>query len=220
MEDIKRPQNVIVFYEENIFQKILCQYIEKGIKGRQIALSLVPSLDTLFERISQGLVDVLLTEFHYLYGNKAWDHAANKKFKQLCLEHHVRRGLLVADNNPWLMRRIVEMEFEAAVSMNDDISELNKAIDYILRAKEATPFVSSHLRASLSAARKRADTLSSREWEVVYLVAQGYSISEIAARKSRALSTVATQKHNAMKKLNVSNNSELIKYIHTAGMLK
>ena len=35
-----------------------------------------------------------------------------------------------------------------------------------------------------------------------------------------SLPTIATQKHNAMKKLNLSNHSELIKYVQTVGKME
>ena len=52
-----------------------------------------------------------------------------------------------------------------------------------------------------------------------HLLVEGYTVTEIAQLRSRSASTIATQKHNAMKKLNLTNHSELIKYLQMAGRI-
>ena len=54
--------------------------------------------------------------------------------------------------------------------------------------------------------------LSPREIEVVRLYAGGMSTSGIARHLSRSVNTVSTQKHSAMRKLGVKNDSELFNY--------
>ncbi|MCX2202695.1 LuxR C-terminal-related transcriptional regulator [Pantoea agglomerans] len=41
----------------------------------------------------------------------------------------------------------------------------------------------------------------------------GYSLMEIAKARKRSISTVATQKYNAMRKLQLQSNTDLIKYV-------
>lgn len=212
---------VAVFYQMNIYQQILCQYLEDEIKNNLITLTVIHTVNELVERISKGKVDVLFTEFSYLYSHKEWNSRINKQFGKLCGEHHVKRVLFVSGANIWLLRRLIDMGFDAIIGGNDDIAELQKAIIHVMSNKELPPFISNNIRAILrETCRGGTHKLSSKEWEVLYLLVQGYSLSEIAARKSRAVSTVATQKHNAMKKLDISSNSELIKFMQIAEMME
>ncbi|UHO31039.1 LuxR C-terminal-related transcriptional regulator [Citrobacter rodentium NBRC 105723 = DSM 16636] len=85
---------------------------------------------------------------------------------------------------------------------------------------ENIPFISKNLMQIVDETDDRQLSPYAKEWEVLYLVAQGCSISDIAGRKNKSNSTVATQKQNAMKKLNLSSNSELIKYMYVTGMME
>ncbi|WP_255176172.1 response regulator transcription factor [Bordetella genomosp. 5] len=61
--------------------------------------------------------------------------------------------------------------------------------------------------------------LSQKESEVVRLFAQGHSLTDIARQLNRAITTVATQKRSAMRKLNVNNNADLIRYAADTGIV-
>ncbi len=56
------------------------------------------------------------------------------------------------------------------------------------------------------------DRLSVREREVLKLLAEGLSIKEIATRLNLSVKTVDVHKYNLMKKLDVHDRAELIKY--------
>lgn len=57
---------------------------------------------------------------------------------------------------------------------------------------------------------QRNQPLSPRELEVVRLFALGLSVTEISKRLSRSVTTVATQKRAAMRKLHLESNADLI----------
>ena len=63
------------------------------------------------------------------------------------------------------------------------------------------------------------ETQARSEKEVIRLFAMGYSLTEIARNRKRSVSTVATQKYNAMRKLLLSSNTDLIKYVYSQNML-
>lgn len=65
----------------------------------------------------------------------------------------------------------------------------------------------------------RAKPLSPRELEVVRLFAQGISVTEIAKTLNRSVTTVATQKRAAMRKLHVDNHVDLVKYATETGLV-
>lgn len=60
--------------------------------------------------------------------------------------------------------------------------------------------------------------LSRREMNVIKLVYEGFSISEIANRVCRSPKTISNQKHAAMKKLGVRNDVELASAIRDLGI--
>lgn len=63
------------------------------------------------------------------------------------------------------------------------------------------------------------DSLSSREREVLHLAAHGYTNAEIAERLCISRRTVETHRANAMRKLDLSNHTELIRYALQRGIL-
>ena len=56
------------------------------------------------------------------------------------------------------------------------------------------------------------DRLTSREREILKLLAEGLTVKEIAVRLNLSVKTVEVHKHNLMKKIDVHDKTELIKY--------
>lgn len=56
------------------------------------------------------------------------------------------------------------------------------------------------------------ELLSDREYQVLCLLASGKNINDIADKLSLSANTVSTHKHRLMRKLNIDNNAELIRY--------
>lgn len=68
-------------------------------------------------------------------------------------------------------------------------------------------------------ADKWLQALSVREVEVVRLLAQGLSVSEVARITRRSVKTISWQKHSAMTKLGLNNDQQLFDYARTSGLL-
>ncbi|HTR07067.1 MAG TPA: response regulator transcription factor [Paraburkholderia sp.] len=64
---------------------------------------------------------------------------------------------------------------------------------------------------------QRDQPLSPRELDVVRLFALGLSVTEISKRLNRSVTTVATQKRAAMRKLHLESNADLIRYASEHG---
>lgn len=64
---------------------------------------------------------------------------------------------------------------------------------------------------------RRSNPLSPRELEVVRLFALGLNVTEISKRLNRSVTTVATQKRAAMRKLHLDSNADLIRYASEHG---
>ncbi len=65
------------------------------------------------------------------------------------------------------------------------------------------------MRGGVAAAHER---LSDREFEVFRLIASGVSVSDIAVRLNLSAKTISTHKANLMQKMELHNQSELIRY--------
>lgn len=63
------------------------------------------------------------------------------------------------------------------------------------------------------------ETLTDREREVLYMVAQGYTSSEIAERLYISQRTVETHRTNLMHKLDLRNHTHLIRYALQRGII-
>jgi len=58
----------------------------------------------------------------------------------------------------------------------------------------------------------RGVSLTPREREVVKMIAEGYSVKEIAVRLERSVKTVEAHKFNLMRKLGIHNKAQLVAY--------
>jgi DNA-binding NarL/FixJ family response regulator len=68
--------------------------------------------------------------------------------------------------------------------------------------------------------RKKVDAhnLSSREYEILQLLAEGFSTKEIAEKLHLSIKTIETHRHNIMEKTNVNSIAELTKYAIREGI--
>ena len=91
--------------------------------------------------------------------------------------------------------------------------ELKTAIRQVVLqdTKYFNPHISELLINSMAIQPPRAQKLSEREQEVLYLVAQGKTTRDIAHELFVSTRTIETHRANIMKKLEVHNTAELIK---------
>jgi two-component system response regulator NreC len=79
--------------------------------------------------------------------------------------------------------------------------------------------VNAYLEKAESGPADPYDSLSNREREVVHLAAHGYTNTEIAERLCISRRTVETHRANAMRKLDLDNHTELLRYALQRGIL-
>ncbi|MCM7514312.1 LuxR C-terminal-related transcriptional regulator [Enterobacter hormaechei] len=220
MINTERIVRVMVFYKINIFKEIIFQALHDLLPDYVLKINLVDSTEQALAAVADKGVDIFLTEFNYLLNHKEWSTEVSSRFTALCKTHNVRRVLLVPELPYGLLKKVLQMKFELTISQQDEFSELKKEIPALLMTEMPKPLISSWLRQAMRAGSRSRSILSAREWEVLHLIVEGFSTTEIARHRNRSVSTIATQKHNAMKKLNLSNHSELIKYLHTVGKME
>lgn len=75
-------------------------------------------------------------------------------------------------------------------------------------------------RAALPAVRKRPESLTGREHEILQLIWTGLKNKEIGQRLKISVKTVEAHRANMMKKVRVSNTAQLLKAAIHGGMIK
>ncbi|MEW6543280.1 MAG: response regulator transcription factor [Nitrospirota bacterium] len=63
------------------------------------------------------------------------------------------------------------------------------------------------------------DGLSNREFEVLLLIASGYTVTEIARRLALSVKTVSTHRTRILEKMGMKRNQELIRYAFSQGLV-
>lgn len=109
---------------------------------------------------------------------------------------------------------------QGIVAKNASAKELPTAIKVV---SEGKTFVSENLRTQLVQAgtgdQSQPPQLSSKEREVVRMLASGLTVSQIAARVNRSISTISKQKSTAMSRLCISTDVDLFAYARSCGMV-
>ncbi|MTD41141.1 DNA-binding response regulator [Erwinia sp. CPCC 100877] len=213
MEKPPGHTRIAVFYRDNIFRKMICRFLEDDLNYPKESIIFGEDIDALLTTLSDNPASILISEFSFLFGHQSFNRFINGDISRRCIENDVRRVIIVPDANPWLIQHIINMQFNVTLSLYDNSNELYKTITHLQQSEPGAPFVSAHLKAHMRSAGKQRFPLSPGEREILHMMAQGLTLNEIAQTRQRTGSTIATQKHNAMKKLGVTSNSELMKYL-------
>ncbi|MFP3493979.1 response regulator [Pseudomonas sp. R11F] len=105
----------------------------------------------------------------------------------------------------------------AVVAKSASARELPQALQTVVQGRT---FVSESLRAQLDQAQPaQTPRLSGKEQEVVRMLASGMTVSQIAARVNRSISTISKQKSTAMHRLCISTDVDLFAYARESGMV-
>jgi DNA-binding NarL/FixJ family response regulator len=117
-------------------------------------------------------------------------------------EHYALRALKLGASG-YLTKRSASEELVAAIRK----SSLGK--------KYISPSVAEKLALYVEADTEKPlyQTLSNREYQVMYMIASGKTVKEIAAELSLSPRTVSTYRLRILQKMQISNIAELIRYV-------
>ena len=76
-----------------------------------------------------------------------------------------------------------------------------------------------HVASAGSGAQAPHELLSSREYEVLLLLASAQSVSEIAAQLDLSVKTISTYRTRILEKMGVSSNAQLMRYALLHGLV-
>ena len=127
--------------------------------------------------------------------------------------------------NEWYVTEALRSGALAYVVRQSDSGELLRAIRSAARGRHylGSPLNQGVIDVWMARAARRVrdpyDTLTSREREILQLVAEGYSSTGIARRLAISARTAEAHRANAMRKLRLRNQAALIRYALSRGVL-
>ena len=126
----------------------------------------------------------------------------------------LRIVILTMIDNPGVIRSILKLDIQCILSKADTTDHLLAAIHgAYANGRYFSPTISKIVwQLDIESSSSSSRALTKRESEVIRLFVSGLSVNEIAAQLKRSKQTISAQKTNAMRKLGVVTDTELIKY--------
>jgi len=131
--------------------------------------------------------------------------------------HHPKRPVLVLSMYPeeWHAVQVLRAGGAGYLSKETATEELMTAIRKVAKGgRYVSAGLAEKLASGLAPDRARAphETLSDREYRVLWLLASGKPISQIALEMFLSPSTISTYRTRILRKLGLANNAQLVQY--------
>lgn len=183
--------------------------------GRIVATASNPT--ELFAALSKNQCDVLVTDFTMPDATHPDGFPMLSRIRRMYPELAI--VLLSAVTNVAILRAAAGIGVLGIVDKSAALDVLPAAIQTVCRGM---PYVSeSHERRAAFAGQARmkqkpSKPLSPREAEVLRLMANGLTVTQIAERARRGLTTISRQKRDAMRKLGLTTDAELFDFLRSS----
>lgn len=131
--------------------------------------------------------------------------------------------VLTMVRNPALLQSMLKLGVQGIVDKAGMVAELLQATQAVSAGR---CYISARHRADVGGGLRRTEAiaglpvaaLSVREAEVVRLYARGMSITQIAEATNRSVKTISKQKTDAMRKLGLQSNHDLLEFARANGL--
>ncbi|MFZ6024778.1 MAG: response regulator [Bacteroidota bacterium] len=190
--------------------------IRKGLK--QILLEAFPDI-LIGEAIDAEdvLTKTLSDEWDIIISDLSMPGRSGLDVVQDIKQRHPKTPVLILSIHPEEQYAIRALKSGAAGYMSKDVAteELVIAIKKVLSGKK---YISAAIadklaeNAGLDSSIPLHELLSNREYEIFILLAKGNQVSEIAEQLSLGVTTISTYRTRVLTKLQLSNNTDLIRY--------
>ncbi|RUL78225.1 response regulator transcription factor [Dyella choica] len=226
MSDTMTPRLRVMLLEDHVLVRHAMELLLKHEYGLDVTGSFCTPRE-LFEALKQNRPDVVVTD----YALGAADTDGAKLLRSLHLHYPSVRVLVVSSHcNTATIALAKKVGAHGFIGKTQHESELHFAIravaagrtyfsqylvDTIDPIHPAKP--SDKPVADLGDELLDAFKLSAREHEVLRCMLDGMSITAIAKKFSRSVTTISAQKHSAFRKLGLRNNHELFKVRYQRG---
>jgi DNA-binding NarL/FixJ family response regulator len=124
-------------------------------------------------------------------------------------------------SQPAYVKKLLKLGAMGYVTKNSPQQEM---FDAIAAVHEGKRYICAEVKTILSEQifeedSTGANTLSSRELDVIKHIKDGLSSKEISTQLNISLKTVEVHRHNILKKLNLKNSAALVNYINSSGLV-
>jgi DNA-binding NarL/FixJ family response regulator len=136
------------------------------------------------------------------------------------LQRSVKLIYLTMNPEPDLAREALRLGASGYVLKSSAASELKQAIQEALKGRSyITPLITQDVVGLLLEPTARTHELTSRQREVLQLLAEGRSMKEVASILDVTPRTVAFHKYRMMEQLNLKTSAELVQYAVKHGII-
>ncbi len=138
---------------------------------------------------------------------------------------HPRVAVLVVSMHPEEQIAVRAMRAGASGYLNKEAApeDLVVAVRALARGrKHITPVVAEILAVSLDSTSDRPphESLSTREYQILEMIAAGKQVSQIAAELNLSVKTVSTYRTRVLEKMEMKTNAELTRYAILSGLAR
>ena len=193
--------------------------------GDFFIVATVGSGEALLEQLAVSACDLIVTDFVMQSDEDDKVNLDGIRLLGLLSRGYPRIPVVVLTmiTNGGMLKTMLKEGVHGIVSKDEPVNVLAQVCAKVMigaRLPVLSPKVAHRLEPETGAAQRgREAVLSQKESEVVRLFALGHSLTDISQQLNRAITTVATQKRSAMRKLNLANNADLIRYAAETGMV-
>ncbi|MBL0434953.1 response regulator transcription factor [Aeromonas hydrophila] len=171
----------------------------------------------LLDLLQQYHCDLLITDFSMPGGTRS---------DGMVMIQQLRRAyptlpiiVLTQIQNSAILQSLIQVGVNGLILKKSVINELADAIRQILLGhRYIGPTVKMLLANAGISAQDDTNQLTSKESEVVRLLASGMSVTQVADYLHRSVKTISTQKKSAMTRLGISSDSALFDYAKSSGL--
>lgn len=206
-----RTINMTYFHKYNMSYDLIASFIQQQMNISHIYLQHFPDPKTLLTAAQENNIDLVIINSSCLFDGTFREAEVRKMLTDLCSNKKIITVFFAQNMRAALLKKMLDAGINVIISSEDTPQELVTALKSVMISSSEETYVSRSVREHL---QQEYVALTPKEWEVINLIHKGYSLSEISSQKCRAKSTISTQKRNAMNKLHLRNESELLRFLH------
>ena len=210
-ENKHKTINMTYFHKYYMSYDLIASFVQQEMKTTQFNLQHFPDIKSLLKAAEENRIDVIVINASCLFDGSFRETEIRRVLSVLCGNENIITVFFTQNMRPVLLKKILDAGVDIMLSLQDTPQELLNALRSIMFSSHVETYISRSVREYF---KEESTDLTPKEWEVINLIQEGYSLSEIASKKCRAMSTISTQKRNAMNKLHLRNETELLRFLH------
>lgn len=199
------------FHKYNMSYDLIASFIHQQMNIDNVFLQHYPDPKSLLIAAQDNSIDIVIINSSCLFDGSFREAEIRKMLTDLCSNKNIITVFFAQNMRDALLKKMIDTGIDIMISSQDTPQELITALKSVIASSSGETYVSRSVRKHL---QQEYVHLTPKEWEVINLIHKGYSLSEISSQKCRAKSTISTQKRNAMNKLHLRNENELMRFLH------